>query len=186
MRLEDVSRGNVLGELDVAAECRQVERLVTATADDDVFLHRAGDVEQGPQRKLGGDLLLQRLQEELLALHAVEIGVEVAVADVRERVVSAHALVARPQVDRGVTARPRVIVEVPVIDVEPDSAELVDELQEAVEVDGDEVVDRKARERLHGLETSERTTLRERGVDPIVVDEPSRTVNRDDQIARER
>ena len=109
-----------------------------------------------------------------------------AVADVRERVVSAHALVARPQVDRGVTARPRVIVEVPVIDVEPDSAELVDELQEAVEVDGDEVVDRKTRERLHGLETSERTTLRERGVDPIVVDEPSRTVNRDDQIARER
>src|SRR5207237_9251563 len=82
---------------------------------------RAPRLRPFPTRRSSDLLLLQRLQEELLALHAVEIGVEVAVADVRERVVSAHALVARPQVDRGVTARPRVIVEVPVIDVEPDS-----------------------------------------------------------------
>ena len=38
------------------------------------------------------------------------------------------------------------------VDVDPDAAEVVDDLLEAVEVDGDQVVDLDARERLHRLE----------------------------------
>ena len=86
----------VLGEVDVVLERGQVERPVASAADDHVLLDRVDDVEQRRQVELRLDLLLQRLQEQLLTRDAVEIRVEVAVADEGERVVAAEPLVARP------------------------------------------------------------------------------------------
>src|SRR5689334_24466061 len=45
------------------------------------------------------DLLLERLEEELLARVAVDVRVEVAEAHVRERVRGVDALISRPEVD---------------------------------------------------------------------------------------
>ena len=59
-------------------------------------------------------------------------------ARVVERLRALQLLVSRPEVDRRVgVARcpPAVVVEVAVVDVDPDAAEMVDDLLEAVEVD---------------------------------------------------
>src|SRR5262249_36013880 len=134
-------RRQVLRELDVAAQRVEVERMTAAASDHDALLDSVDDVEQRSERERARDLRLERLQEQLLTRDAVEIRVEVPVAHVRERVVAVQALVAGPEVDRRVAAGSRGVVEVAVVDVDPDAADVVDELQEAVEVDGDEVVD---------------------------------------------
>src|ERR1051326_4556246 len=143
--------------------------MTTAAPDDDALLDRVDDVEQRAERQGARDLSFERLQEELLARDAEEVGVEVAIANVGERVVAVEPLVAGPEVDRRVAARTGVVVEVAVVDVDPHAAELIDELQEAVEVDGDEVVDREASERSHRVLAALRSALRERRVDAVAI-----------------
>ena len=89
------------------------------------------------------DLLAERAHELLLARDAVEVGVGVPEADEVERLLAVQPLVARLQVDVRVVGRDRadVLVVVAAVDVHPDAAELVHDLLEAVEVDGDQVVD---------------------------------------------
>ena len=105
------------------------------------------------------------------------------VAHVRKRVVPANTLIAGPEVDRRVTRRPGVRVEVAVVYVQPDTAQLVDELQEAVEVDGDEIVDRYAGERADRLHAAERAAGGIRGVDAVAPNRPPGAVDVNDQIA---
>ena len=83
------------------------------------------------------DLLLERPHELLLAREPVVVVVGVAEADERERVGAAQPLVAGLQVDVGEVGRGAavVVVVVAAVDVEPDAAELVDDLAEAAEVD---------------------------------------------------
>jgi hypothetical protein len=104
---------------------------------------------------LGRDLLLQRLEEELLARVAEEIGVEVAVPHEGECIRGVQPLVARKQVDLGHARTVGGIAQVAMVDVDPDATEVVHELREAAEVDGDEVVDRQPGERPHRLHTAE-------------------------------
>jgi hypothetical protein len=73
------------------------------------------------------DLLLHRLDEVLLADDAVEVGVGMAKRRSRG-LLPAEMLVARVQVDRGVILAVRVVVEIPVVDVDVDAAELVDDV----------------------------------------------------------
>ena len=120
-----------------------------------------------------------------MASDTEKVRVEVAVAHVRERAVAVQALVAGPEVDRRVAARPRAVVEVPMVDVDPDAAELVDELQEPVEVDGDEVVDRQPGQRAHRVDAALRAALAERRVDPVHVIRDAWTLDRRQQVARE-
>jgi cytochrome c-type biogenesis protein CcmH/NrfG len=68
----------------------------------------------------------------------------VPVAHEVEGLPALEPLIAGPEVDRRVVAALRV--EVAAVDVEPDTAELVDALAEAVEVDADQEMDRKARQ----------------------------------------
>ena len=73
-----------------------------------------------------------------------QVVVVVAVADVLERVVAAHPLVAGRDVDLGVLVdrrQPDVRVVVVVVDVDVDAADRVDRVGEAREVDVDDVVD---------------------------------------------
>src|SRR5918911_1338207 len=53
-----------------------------ASGGDDVLLDRVRDLQDGVDPELRRDLLLQRFQEELLACVAVDVRVEVPVADV--------------------------------------------------------------------------------------------------------
>ena len=115
------------------------------------------------------ELLLQRLDELLLAGDPVVVVVGVAVADELERLGAAQQLVARLDVDVGVVLRGAAVVDVVVaaVDVEPDPAELVDDLLEAVEVDRDQVVDREARQVLDGVDGAGRAAVGVGGVDPV-------------------
>ena len=83
----------------------------------------------------GRDLLAQVAQEVLLARHAHEIRVFVAVAHVAQRVLVAQLLVAGLEVDfRVVFGRRPVDVVVAVVDVHVHAAERVDHVDEAGEV----------------------------------------------------
>ena len=116
-RVADV-RGRVLGE--------DVEQLVAVV-----------------DQLLGRQLLARLAQEVLLARRAHEVVVEVAEADVLERVVAAQPLVAGLDVDlRGPRLGRDVVA---AVDVDVDAADRVDGVGEAGEVDVDDVVDRRAR-----------------------------------------
>ena len=95
----------------------------------------AGDVDRG-------DLLSQVAYEVLLARHAHEVRVPVAVAHVAERVLVAELLVPGLEVDFGVVfgADP-VDVVVAVIDVDIHAAQRIDDVDEAREVDVDDSVE---------------------------------------------
>ena len=173
-------------EVEVVLQRLRIERAAAAAADHHVLLDRVHDLEDGVQVQLRGDLLLHRLQEELLPGIAVEIRVEVAEPHVGEGVRGIHTLVSRQQIDLRHTRAVGGVTEIAVIDVEPDAAEIVHELRKAPEVDRDEVVDRQPRERAHGLDASERTTERERSVDPISRVRMARTFDRRDQVTGER
>ena len=116
-----------------------------------------------------GELLLQRADELLLARHPVVVVVGVAEADELERSLAVEQLVARLQVDVGVVGRGAADIPVVVapVDVEPDAAELVDDLLEAVEVHGHQVVDPEARRLLDGGERAGGLAVGVRCVDPV-------------------
>jgi hypothetical protein len=108
-----------------------------------IALTRAGTL---PAEKFCAICSLERAHELLLARDAIQIGVGVPEADEVERLPAVQPLVARLQVDVRVVGRARadVLVVVAAVDVHPDAAELVHDLLEAVEVDGDQIVDRQA------------------------------------------
>ena len=106
------------------------------------------------------DLVLDGAHEQLLARVADEVVVGVPVADELERRAAGHFLVAGLEVDRRVlVVAAGVLVEVAAVDVDPDPAELVDDLREADEVDGHEVVDPEPRQRLDGLDRALRAAI---------------------------
>jgi hypothetical protein len=80
-----------------------------------------------------------------------------------ERRAAAEPLIARLEVDVREVRRgaPDIPVVVAAVDVHPDTAELVDDLLEAVEVDLDQVVDRQSRQVLHRFERARRAAARE-------------------------
>ena len=148
--------------------------------------------------EFGRDLLAQIAQEVLLAGDAHEVGVGVAVAHVGERVFVAELLVAGLEVDVGVVGfgGADVFVEVAVVDVDVDAAELVDEADEAGEGDVDDAVELEPGEHLFDGLGGERGALVVPGQDAAdgvggvdlrgVVDLPARRGDRDEQIARDR
>ena len=95
--------------------------------------------------KFERDLLLERLDERLLAGDAVEVRVRVAKAGVVERCAAVSFWYPGWRLIVGVLIAARVVVEVALVDVDVDPADLVHDLLEAAEVDGDDVVDRRAR-----------------------------------------
>ena len=164
---------------------REVDALTACAADLDVPLERpqqARDLELG----IAAELLLRGADELLLADDAEEVGVRVPVTHEVERLLAAQSLVAGLQVDPCVAGRPPVVVEVAPVDVHVDASELVDDLDEAEEVDADQIVDRDVRELLDRLERSQRAAGRIGGVDLVVPDRSARTVDRHPHVARER
>jgi hypothetical protein len=110
----------------------------------------------------------------------------VPVADEVERLVAAELLVAGMEVDRGVAEVTAAVVEVPPVDVHPDAADRVDELAEAAEVDGDQVVDREPRQLPDRLERALRAALGVRAVDAGVEARRPGADDLDVEVARER
>ncbi len=130
---------------------------------------------------------LKRAHEHLLARVSVQVAVEVAVAGEIERLLPVQLLVAGLQVDHCVVlAAVGVVVEVAVVDVHPDPADLGDELLEAAEVDHDQVVDLDPGELLHRLERPLGPAARVGLVDPVAEGRLARAMDLDVQVARER
>src|SRR5581483_10367427 len=151
---------------------------------DDALLDGAEDARDVLNLEAGGEAILERLQEELLAREAVQVGVGMAEADEVERLLAVQLLIAGLEIDRRVAARAADGVEVAVVDVDVDAVHLVDEQLEAVEVDGDEVVDRDVRQVLDGVERPALAAGRPGAVDPIrgEGDIAAVAVDRDDQV----
>ena len=156
--------------------CRksQLEESPEVTAGADVRGRVVGeDVDQlaGALDQLAeGDLRSGVAHEVLLAGIAAYVRVGVAVADVLERTGTAHLLIARPHVDRGVLlpeAEARVVVEVATVHVRVHAPDLVDRLLETAEVDVDVVVDLEVSELLDGLDRELRAAERVGGVDLV-------------------
>ena len=109
-----------------------------------------------------------------------------AEAHVVEGTAAVEPLVARLQVDRGVAVGTTLIVEVAVVDVDPDAAKPVDDLLEAPEVDRDQVVDREARQLLHGLDRALGAAPGVGVVDLLRGRAAARTGDAHDEVARQR
>ena len=109
-------------------------------------------------------------QQQLLPRGPHEVAVVVPVARERERLVAVELLVAGLQVDVRVVRRGRadVAVEVPLVDREPDAADLVDEILEPVEVDLDEVVDLDPERVPHDAGQQPLAAVLERHVDAVM------------------
>jgi hypothetical protein len=138
-----------------------------AEGDQTVDLAQAGDVGDGVVRHDRGhrekmrkardrgrarQLALHLAQEHLLPHDAREVAVlVVAEAHKGERLVAVQNLVARLDVDRSVVCHGGVVV-VAMIDHEVGPTQLVDDLDEAFEVDVDEVVDGNAEQLLDRLD----------------------------------
>ncbi len=162
-------------------------RTAAGAHDLEAPLHRPDDLRDVEDREAAREPILQRLDEELLARDAVEIRVGVAVAHEVERLLAVELLVAGLEVDRREAARPALCIEVAAIDVGVDAAELVHEELEAVEVDGDQVVDGEAGQLLDRVECSARPADRPRGVDAIRRRRRRRiAVDGNDEVTRER
>ena len=110
-----------------------------------------------------------------------------AEAGIVERLLPGQVLVPGVEVDRRVVLAVRVVVEVAVVDVDVDPAEVVDDVSEADEVDRDDVVDRDAGQLLDGLERPARPAVGVGLVDPPAEGQLARTAgNGNDEVARER
>ena len=108
------------------------------------------------------------------------------VADVVERLATRELLVAGEEVDRRVAERAAPVVEVAAVDVDPRAVEAVDDLAEAAEVHGDEVVDLQAGEQSHGLERALRAARGVGRVDLVEERRAARAPDLDAHVARER
>ena len=118
----------------------------------------------------------------------MEVRVRVAEADEVERRAPGQPLVAGLEVDLRVAvpgADAGVVVVVAAVDVDPDAAERVDDLLEAAEVDGDQVVDREAGQPADRLERPLRAAGRVRRVD-LRAELVSGAADVDDHVSRER
>ena len=138
--LEEVAALQPVGEERVAENRAWGQLAAAADTDLDVLRDGPDEARHLRQREAAAELLLHRRHEQLLAGHAVEVGVRVPVARVVERCAAGQPLVAGLEVDLRVAeprADARVVVEVAPVDVHPDTVERVDDLLEAAEVDGD-------------------------------------------------
>jgi hypothetical protein len=136
--LQDVPARKRDGKVGVADYGRGAERAVRSDLDvvDDV----RDDLWKLERVEVSFQLSLQRLEELLLPGDAVEVGVCVSEADELQRASAAEELVSGLEVDVRVVRGGSTVVSVVVaaVDVEPDPSEVVDDLLEAVEVDGDQ------------------------------------------------
>ena len=144
--LEDVAGRQRDREQRPAENGRVVEAALRA--DLDVVGDVGDDLRQLERVEVSRDLVAQGTQELLLPGEPVEVGIGVPEADELECAATRQALVAGRQVDVRVVGRRRadVLVVVAAVDVEPDPAEVVDDLLEPVEVDRDQVVDPEPRQ----------------------------------------
>ena len=189
---EQVPRRQTDEQTEIRVDLAERRRRVVGLRDLEVPLHGADDPRDlGDVRQREGRLepRLQRLHEQLLATVAVDVGIEVPEADVRERVGAVESLVPGMEVDRG-PARPERVVVAP-IDVEVDAAQPVDDLLERVEVERDQEVDvDPAREVFHRVQRcgwAVCAAIGPRRVDPVVGrDGVPLAVDRDVEVARER
>ncbi len=165
--LNQMAGGEKGGEERVA-KYRCVAETGLACGDPDVSCDRRDDLGQLHRVEVLGDLVLEGTEELLLACLAVEVGIGVAEADELECAAAAQELVAGLEVDVGVVGRRRadVLVVVRAIDVQPDAAEIVDDLLEPVETDRDQVIDLEPGEPLDRVERSGCAAIGERVVDP--------------------
>jgi hypothetical protein len=186
LRLEEMPRRQRVGKVRVVENGVAVELGVAADADLDVPGDRLDHTRQIEEARARLDLVLERADEELLPRDPVEVVVGVPVADEIERLVAAELLVAGEEVDRRVAEVAAAVVEVAAVDIDPDPSDRVDELPEPAEVDRDQVVDRRVRERTHGLERPFGAAGGVRLVDPRAEDALAGTVDLDEEVARER
>ena len=184
--LEDVTRRKRVGKCRVAQHGLRTDVLAAALTDLDVRGDHLDHLRQLRERYRVLDLVLERPDEQLLACVPVDVGVRVAEPYEVEGVRPVQPLIARLEVDLGVPARAPVVVVVAPIHVEPDTAELVDELAEAAEVDRDDVVDRQPREGADGPERAHRAAGGVGGVDLRDERRLTRAVDRHVEVARER
>jgi hypothetical protein len=162
---------------------------VPSLADLDVLRDRADEVRDARVREAVCNLLLERAHERLLARDAREVRVGVPEADEVECLLAGQLLVAGLQIDVRVVVvgRTRVLVVVATVDIQPDPTKRVDDLLEAMEVDGDQVVDREPRQVLDREQRALRVAARVGGVDPIGTEWGRRVaVDRHVEVARER
>src|SRR5581483_4066240 len=131
-------------EARVAEHRRARDAAAAAGRDLHVLRDGADDPRRLQEAEVVLELVLDRLDELLLPLDAVEVRVRVPVANVVERAAAREPLVPGLEVDLRVAAvaGAALVVVVAAVDVDPDAAELVHDLLEAAEVDGDQVVDR--------------------------------------------
>ena len=150
-----------LGEqLDVAQDRLRADRLALGGAAHlEVVGQRVEQAEEVRARRPDVEAALELAHEGLLARRADEVGVEMPVADVLQRLRAVELLVARLQVDRGVVAGAVVGVVVAPVDVDVDAVEDVHRLAEEVEVDRHVVVDLDAEHLAHGLDRERRAAV---------------------------
>ena len=141
-------------------------------ADLDVVGDRRDDPRQLQRIEVLSDLLLDGADELLLAGDPVEVGVVMPETDELKRAPAAEPLVTRLEVDvrKGGRQGADVLVVVTAVNIQPDTAELVDDLFEAVVVDGNQVVDRQTGQLLYRVERAARTAIRECVIDPCLCD----------------
>ena len=184
--LEEMPGRQVACEAGVAG--KEPERQVVAAAETD--LHVVADSADEPRnvadREGAGELLLHRLDEQLLPRDPVDVRVGVPEADEVERRAAGQALVARLEIDLRVPVGTALVVEVAAVDVHPDAAEDVDDLLEAAEVDRHQVVHRQAGQRLHRRQAAGSAAERVGGVDLVQSQVAlARALDVDLEVARE-
>src|SRR5438309_2302802 len=111
-----MARRQVIAETGVRLDLG--ERRSTARRADDLQapLHRSDDLRDVEDRETARQPVLKRLDEELLARDAIEVGIGVPVPDEVERLLSVELLVAGLEVDRRKSARTALRVQVAAVD----------------------------------------------------------------------
>jgi hypothetical protein len=182
-----VTGGQIVGEQRIAQDFASAQ-LVSAGRDLDVVRDRIDDRGDLQRREVLADLFPDRADELLLARVSVQVVVGVAEADEVECLLTAQELVAGLQVDIRVVVvgGPSVLVVVTAVDVHPDTAELVDDFLEAVEVDGDQIVDRQPGEVTHRQQRSLDVAASIGRVDPVDAARRGTAVDWHLEVARER
>ena len=181
--LHHVAALDLREQLEVAQDRLRSDRLALGRAAHlEIVGQRVEQAEQVRARRPHVQAPLELAHERLLARRADEVGVEVAVADVLQRLQAGELLVAGLQIDLGVVAGAVVGVQIAPVDIDVDAVERVHRLAEEVEVDRHVVVDLDAEHLAHGLDR-ERSAAVGVGIVDLARAEP---VDVDPEVARQR
>ena len=142
-------------------------------ADAEVGLYTVDDARDDARqtRQDGGcgDGVDARAHKFLLALHAADVALLIAVADVGDGGLAVHVLHTGAQIDdEPAVIVPRILVVHTLFDVDIDAANGVDDLLKGMGIDDDVVVDADAEEVLHRALRELFTAVRVGGVDLVI------------------